>query len=151
MQNLLKQALSKQELDKLSLRFRGGERLQRGQGIGGLLRLVKSVFAPLIISAGKTIVKAATSDTGKQVLRNIKDQTLETGVKLAVDALGGENMNESVQHKVQKVKCKAADGIDSMYEQRKSKKQRKAQPKPKAKVKGLHTKIEVKPMQDFFK
>ena len=56
----------------MSLRFRGGERLQRGRGIGGLLRLVKSVFAPLIRSAGKTIVKAATSDTGKQLLSNIK-------------------------------------------------------------------------------
>ena len=78
------------------MRFRGGERLQRWQGIGGLLRLVKSVFAPLIISAGKTIVKAATSDTGKQLLINIKDQFLETGVKLAADALRGGNMNESV-------------------------------------------------------
>ena len=59
-------------------------------------------------------------------------------------------MNESVQHEVQKVKRKAADGIDSMYEQRKSKKQRKAQLKPKAKVKGSHTKIEVKPMNNIF-
>ena len=55
----------------MSLRFRGGERLQRGRGIGGLLRLLKSVFSPLVKSAGKTIVKAATSDTGKAVLRNI--------------------------------------------------------------------------------
>ena len=114
---------------------------------------VKSVFSPLIRSAGKTIVKAATSDTGKQLFSNIKDQAIETGAKFLGDALRGENMNESVQHEVQKVKRKAADGIDSMYEQRKSKKQRKAQPKPKAEAKaiGLHTKIEVKPMQDFFK
>ena len=85
------------------------------------------------------------------VNKYFKDQFLETGVKLAADALRGGNMNESVQHEVQKVKRKAADGIDSMYEQRKSKKQRKAQPKAKAKVNRLHTKIEVKPMQDFFK
>ena len=36
-----------------------------------------------------------------------------------------------------------------MYEQRKSKKQRKAQPKPK--VKGSHANIEVKPMNDIKK
>ena len=59
-------------------------------------------------------------------------------------------MNESVQHEVQKVKCKAADGIDSMYEQKKSKKQLKSHPKFKAKVKGSRAKIEVKPMNDIF-
>ena len=32
----------------MSLRFKGGERLQRGRGIGGLLRLVKSLFTPLV-------------------------------------------------------------------------------------------------------
>ena len=46
----------------MTLRFRGGERLQRGRGIGGLLRLVKSVFSPLVKSAGKTVIKAVKSD-----------------------------------------------------------------------------------------
>ena len=52
----------------MSLRFKGGERLQRGRGIGGLLRLVKSLFTPLVKSAGKSIVKAATYNTGKAVI-----------------------------------------------------------------------------------
>ena len=121
----------------MSLRFRGGERLQRGRGIGGLLRLVKSVFAPLIRSAGKTIVKAATSDTGKQLFSNIKDQAIETVVKLSADALRGEDMNESVHHEMQKVKHIAAAGIESIYEQRKFKKQCK----PKTKLKGSRAKI----------
>ena len=50
----------------MSLRFKGGERLQRGRGIGGLLRLVKSLFSPIIRSVGKTAVKAATSKIGKK-------------------------------------------------------------------------------------
>ena len=74
----------------MSLRFRGGERLQRGRGIGGLLRIVKSLFSPLVKSAGKTIVKAAASNTGKKVLSTLKDQAIESGVRLATDALRGE-------------------------------------------------------------
>ena len=128
----------------MSLRFRGGERLQRGRGIGGLLRLVKSVFSPLIKSAGKTIVKAATSNTGKQLLNTVKDQAIETGVKLATDALRGEDMKESVQNEIQNVKRKAADVIENVA----SKKQRKAQPKVKPKVK--RGKITVKPRHDIF-
>ena len=128
----------------MSLRFRGGERLQRGRGIGGLLRLVKSVFSPFIKSAGKTIIKAATSDTGKNILNSVKDQALETGLHLASDVLRGKDMKESVQNEVQNVKRKAADFIENVA----SKKQRKAQPKPKPKVK--RAKIVVKPRQDYF-
>ena len=128
----------------MSLRFRGGERLQRGRGIGGLLRLVKSVFSPFIKSAGKTIVKAATSDTGKNLLNTVKDQAIETGLHLTADALRGKDMKESVQNEVQNVKRKAADFIENVA----SKKQRKAQPKPKPKIK--RAKIVVKPRQDMF-
>ena len=34
----------------MSLRFRGGERLQRGRGIGGLLRLAKGLLKPILKS-----------------------------------------------------------------------------------------------------
>ena len=128
----------------MSLRFRGGERLQRGRGIGGLLRLVKSVFSPFIKSAGKTIVRAATSDTGKNLLNTVKDQSIETSLHLTADALRGKDMKESVQNEVQNVKRKAADFIENVA----SKKQRKAQPKPKPKIK--RAKIVVKPRQDMF-
>ena len=103
----------------MSLRFRGGVRLQRGRGIGGLLRLVKSLFTPLVKSAGKSIVKAATSNTGKAVLNSIKDQAIDSGIKLATDALRGEDMNESLQSELQTVKHKAADGLESVVRNRK--------------------------------
>ena len=53
----------------MSLRFKGGERLQRGRGIGGLLRLAKSLFSPIVRSVGKTAVKAATSKIGKKAIK----------------------------------------------------------------------------------
>ena len=134
----------------MSLRFRGGERLQRGRGIGGLLRLFKSVFSPLVKSAGKTIVKAATSDTGKAVLRNIKDQAIDSAVKLTADAIRGEDMGESLQNEIQQVKRKAADVIEEVHSARK--KQRKAEPKQKtkARTKTKPTLIQVKPKNDYF-
>ena len=107
--------------------FKGGERLQRGRGIGGLLRLVKSVFSPLVKSAGKSIVKAVTSNTGKAVINSVKDQAIDSGMKLAADALRGEDMTESIHQEIQHVKRKAADGIESV---RRMKKQHT--PKPKA-------------------
>ena len=134
----------------MSLRFRGGERLQRGRGIGGLLRLFKSVFSPLVKSAGKTIVKAATSDTGKAVLRNIKDQAIDSAVKLTADAMRGEDMGESLQNEIQQVKRKAADVIENVHSARK--KQRKAEPKQKtkARTKAKPALIQVKPKNDYF-
>ena len=134
----------------MSLRFRGGERLQRGRGIGGLLRLVKSVFSPLVKSAGKTIVKAATSNTGKAVLNSIKDQAIDSAVKLTGDALRGEDMNASLQNEMQQVKRKAADVIENVHGVRK--KQRKAEPKirSKAKTKTKPAYIKVKSKNDYF-
>lgn len=134
----------------MSLRFRGGERLQRGRGIGGLLRLFKSVFSPLVKSAGKTIVKAATSDTGKAVLRNIKDQAIDSAVKLTTDAMRGEDMGESLQNEIQQVKRKAADVIEDVHSARK--KQRKAEPKKKtkARTRAKPALIHVKPKNDYF-
>ena len=103
----------------MSLRFKGGERLQRGRGIGGLLRLVKSLFTPLVKSAGKSIVKAATSNTGKAVLNSIKDQAIDSGIRLASDALRGEDMDESLHNELQTVKRKAADGLESVVRKNK--------------------------------
>jgi len=107
----------------MSLRFKGGERLQRGRGIGGLLRLVKSLFTPLVKSAGKSIVKAATSNTGKAVMNSIKDQAIDSGIRLASDALRGEDMDESLHNELQSVKRKAADGLESVVRKKKKKKQ----------------------------
>ena len=130
----------------MSLRFKGGERLQRGRGIGGLLRLVKSVFSPLIKSAGKTVVKAVTSNSGKAVMNTLKDQAIDSGMKLATDVLRGEDMEESLQDEIQHVKCKAADGLESV---RRMKKQRTAKPKAQThsksnqlKARGKRTKKE---------
>ena len=41
----------------MSLRFKGGNLVQRGRGIGGLLRAASSLFMPLFKSVGSTAIK----------------------------------------------------------------------------------------------
>ena len=84
----------------MSIRFRGGESLQRGRGIGGLLRLVKSVFSPIVKSFGTTALKAVTSKTGKKVLGSIKDQAISSAVNMASDVIKGNDLRESFQNEV---------------------------------------------------
>ena len=62
----------------MSLRFRGGDYIQRGRGIGGLLRMAKSIFLPFMKTAGKSIIKAGKSKAGKVVLGAIKDQAISS-------------------------------------------------------------------------
>jgi len=130
----------------MMVRFKGGELLQHGRGIGGLLRLVKSVFKPLVRTAGKTIVKAAKSNVGKQVLKNLKDQAIESGVHLTSAAMRGDDMGEALNNEIQTVKRKAADTVEQVYEGS-QKKQRKTTTTPKKVKKPT---IQVQKEGDFF-
>ena len=128
------------------VRFKGGELLQQGRGIGGLLRLVKSVFRPLIRTAGKTIVKAAKSDVGKYVLKNLKEQAIESGAHLTSAALRGDDMGEALNNELQSVKRKAADVVDEVYEGSQKKQRKKSSKRKMVKKPTVH----VKSKSDFF-
>ena len=128
------------------VRFKGGELLQQGRDIGGLLRLVKSVFKPLVRTAGKTIVKAAKSDVGKHVLKNLKEQAIESGVHLTSAAIRGDDMGEAVNNELQSVKRKAADVVDEVYEGAQKKQRKKSGKRKMVKKPTVH----VKPKRDFF-
>ena len=122
------------------VRFKGGELLQHGRGIGGLLRLVKSVFKPLVRTAGKTIVKAAKSNVGKQVLKNLKDQAIESGVHLTSAAMRGDDMEEALNNELQTVKRKAADTVEQVYEGSKNKQRKTTTTPKKVKKPTVHVK-----------
>ena len=100
-----------------------------------------------LLNAGKTIVKAATSNTGKKVLNTLKDQAIESGVRLATDALRGEDMTASLENERQQVKRKAADVIETVYEGTRPKKQLKSGRKRKRVAKP---KVIVKKRGDYF-
>ena len=92
------------------LRFRGGERLQRGRGIGGLLRLAKGLLKPVVKSAKEAI----TSNTAKAIGKAVANQMVESGANIATDALMGNDVNESVQREVQNAKQNVAVGIQNL-------------------------------------
>lgn len=118
----------------MSLRFRGGELLQRGRGIGGMLRrLFNSLFSPILKTTGKSITKAATSNTAKTIGNAVKDQLLESGMRVGVDVLRGENLKDSVKKEAKHVKRKAADKVDEFASD--IIKKRKKQPKRQIDVK----------------
>ena len=94
----------------MSLRFRGGERLQRGRGIGGLLRLAKGLFKPILKSAKAAI----TSNAAKAIGKAVTNQLVESGANIATDALMGNDVNESVQREVQNARQNAAVGVQNL-------------------------------------
>ena len=59
-------------------------------------------------------------------MNSLKDQAIDSGMKIAADALRGEDMEESQQQEIQHVKRKAADGLESV---RRMKKQHTSKPK----------------------
>ena len=104
----------------MTLKFTGGEYLQRGRGLGGLLRLAKSVFSPIV----RTVAKAAKSNTGKSILNALKQQAIESSVNLATDALRGNDMSESFQGELDSIRENAATSIENLRKPRKRPKKR---------------------------
>ena len=124
----------------MSIRFSGGERFQRGRGIGGLLRLAKGLFKPAI----ETIGRAVKSNTGKAVGRVLKKQAIETATNLATDILSGNSLKEGVEREVNNIKGKAALHIQQLGEDKKKNNCRELKRKTK-KVENSKSKGKKKP------
>ena len=107
----------------MSLRFVGGEHLQRGRGIGGLLRLMKSVFSPVVKTVGKKVASAIKSSSGKKILNVLKDQAIDSSMTLASNALKGNDMNTSIQDELNSVKSNLSTVIDELRANRKRSKE----------------------------
>ena len=94
----------------MSIRFSGGDRFQTGRGIGGILRMAKSLFQPVI----RTIGKAVKSNTGKAIGKAIKEQVIESGTNLAVDALRGNNLRDGINREVNTLKERGVERIEHL-------------------------------------
>ena len=105
-------------MQNMSLRFRGGERLQRGRGIGGLLRLAKSFFFPVVKSIGKTAIKAVNSKVGKQAIKAVKDQAIDSAMNLAGDLIAGNDMGVGFKREVEEARGIAIDALDEVKQAR---------------------------------
>ena len=73
--------------------FLGGERIQRGKGIGGILRIASKLFKPL----GNLAVKAVKSPTGKKIVNAVKSQAIDSSINVAKDLASGQGIKESLK------------------------------------------------------
>ena len=93
----------------MALRFRGGERLQRGRGIGGLLRVAKGLFKPLFKSAQT----ALTSNAAKAAGKAITNQLFESGANISSAALMGNNVNDTLKRELEAGRHNAVIGVQN--------------------------------------
>ena len=100
----------------MSIRFSGGDRFQRGRGIGGLLRIAKNLFQPIV----RTIGKAVNSNTGRAIGKALKEQAIESGTNLVTDVLRGNSLSEGFNREVNTFKEKGAEGIEQLRKSRKN-------------------------------
>ena len=101
----------------MGLNFMGGERIQRGRGIGGLLRVASKLFTPI----SKLAKKALRSDPGKRILNAVKEQAVDSSVNVVKGIANGGNIKETLKDEFQNVKKnakkKAVDiGVDFLKE-----------------------------------
>ena len=108
----------------MGLYFVGGERIQKGRGIGGLLRFASKLFLPI----SRVAKKAIQSNTGKKIIDAVKEQAIDSSINLASDIVKGKDIKDSLKDEFENVKDKskrkaAEIGLDYLKE--KSSKRRK--------------------------
>ena len=88
------------------LRFLQGPRVQEGRGVGSFfVNLLKSLF-----KVGK---KAATSDVGKSVIKEVGQVAASKGTALLSDVIKGKNVKDSAIEHLKDAKTKISDAVVS--------------------------------------
>ena len=118
----------------MSLRFKGGDLLQKGRGIGGLLRAASSLFKPFFKTVGNTALKVARSNTGKAIGKALKEEAISSAQNIALDTMRGENIKDSLRNEASNVRKRVADDVENMLN---TPKKRKVLPKSKSKKKKI--------------
>ena len=98
----------------MSLRFKGGHLLQKGRGIGGLLRAASSLFKPLFKTVGSTALKVARSDAGRAIGKAVKEQAISSAKNIAIDTISGKNIKDSVRNEVKNVRKRAGEELGNV-------------------------------------
>lgn len=106
----------------MSLRFKGGNILQKGRGIGGVLRAASSLFKPLFRSVGSTALKVARSDVGKAIGKTVKKQAITSARNIALDTVRGGNIGDSIRNEVINVRKRVADEFENVINEPKKRK-----------------------------
>ena len=106
----------------MSLRFKGGNIVQKGRGIGGILRAVSALFKPFFKSVGSTALKVARSDTGKAIGKAVKEQAIQSAKNIALDTVRGGNIKDTLRNEVVNVRKRVANNIENVLKEPKKRK-----------------------------
>lgn len=120
----------------MGIYFDGGDRLQRGRGVGGLLKLASKLFSPLTRIAKKAI----QSNTGKQITNAVKEQAIQSSINVASDIAKGRNIKDSIEDEFENAKTNSKKrafeiGIDYLKGRDNTKRKKKVEIKKKLKKK----------------
>ena len=96
----------------MTVKFRGGDYQQKGKGLGGFFRSLVGLIKPVAKTVGKSVVKAATSDTAKSIAKTLGEQALDSAINVTKDVLNGNDLKESVEREGTQMKRKAASALD---------------------------------------
>ena len=125
---------------KMGVQFRGGELVQKGKGIGGFFRGLASIFKPLVKSVGKTVIKAAKSETGRDIASALASQAIDSSLNMGRDLIAGNDLKKSFHSEGDNFK-KTGKDILNMIQKRADSKKPKIQPK-KRRIKRKHVTLQ---------
>ena len=84
----------------MSFRFSGGDRVQRGRGIGGFMKIASRLFYPVVNIAKK----ALQSKTGRKIVDAVKEQAIDSSINIAKEIASGKNVKQSLKDEFKNVK-----------------------------------------------
>lgn len=113
-----------------------GPFIQRGRGIGSLLGSLFRGIVPALKALGTSLL---SSPVTKAIGNTAKDAAIETGIKMAADAIEGKNMKQSLDENLLKARKRVAESIrksseDKQINQKLLKKSKKVSVKSKKRV-----------------
>lgn len=99
------------------MNYRGAELLQKGRGFGGFFRGLLSAARAAAPAIGRTLVRAAKSETGKK----LGAQALDSVANITKDMLQGNDLTDSMDREATAFRETGANLISEMQEKRKRK------------------------------
>ena len=89
---------------------------QKGYGLGGIFRGVAKFFRPV----ARNVVKVFSKPAVKKVLKTVGEEAVNTGGEVLIDSLRGNDVEKTLDTRINLAKKRIADSIEEGIKSRKS-------------------------------
>ena len=89
---------------------------QKGYGLGGIFRGVAKFFRPV----ARNVVKVSSKPEVKKVLKTVGEEAVNTGGEVLIDSLRGNDVEKTLDTRINLAKKRIADSIEEGIKSRKS-------------------------------